>query len=358
MNIFIRSIIGISVIASYASAESRIVAKFPANSQIATLQVPAQTSSSTKLIFYAVLKGNSTSQIGVEVSGPKGLQASVDAAQIKGSALATLDKGAFWKIYLSSASTTSGRAANTPAHSTAVTRADVVARATGSTCDALPRSVIDSILANLTQQSGKTVSYEEFCSAAGGIGPNQSTNEGIEIPSGTSITAPDQPKIDLAYGSATGFVQKDSCSKIKDYLVRVTLSATNVPADVLAQGFEVRARFQEVEYTGGKAASLKPVSDGMYAPRPLLLMQSIGGGQWVNMVSWAKGKPRIITKVAASPSIVYYRGFVLVRIIADKLLAGGRGEKVNFELTNGQNVYNICGPRARRRWKVNGYPGG
>lgn len=364
MNLFgTHVIVGILVCLNFIATTVQaqpIVVKYPASNQIASAQIPANTSANTPVYFYFISKGNVSTQIGAEVLGPTGLQASVEAAQIKGSALETLQKGNFWKVFLSANGSTSGRSAVTPASSKTTPRSTVNTRATDSSCASLPSSVIAIIVANISAQRGTPVSYEEICPAATGqglAGNQASLEEGAEIPEGSEVPVAAQPKIEQTYGSAKGIIQKDNCSSLKQYLIRVSVKLDKLAPDVLAQGFEIKSRLQEVEYVGGRPASLKPVSDGKYAPRPLLLMQSLGGGQWVNLVTWAKGKPKIVAKVAASPSIVYWRGLVLVRVVADKLLAAGGGRKVNFELTNGSTIYNVCGKSARVRWRTNGYPG-
>jgi hypothetical protein len=47
-----------------------------------------------------------------------------------------------------------------------------------------------------------------------------------------------------------------------------------------------------MQHYGGSEATIKPVSDGMYAPEPLLLMNYLGFcGQRINIVKWKRGKP-------------------------------------------------------------------
>lgn len=366
----IKSLLFLSLLAlpflqtSQVLAEGRLVVRLPGNNKAAGIDVPANTSSSTSLVFYYIAKGNISSEIGVEVLGPKGLDASVEAAQVRGSALTTLDKGKFWKIFLkgSLVESAKSRVAHIEPRSSLVKSKKINTRASATPpCALLPADVIKSILDNLSASQHREVTYDELCngdtSASAGSGDSDVGNGSVELPNGSFNTTNNQPKIDQSYGSAIGFLEKDNCASIKDYLVRVTVKLNKVAAADLAQGFTVKAAVQESVYNGGRAASLKPVSDGKFAPRPLLLMESLGGGQWVNLVQWVGGSPRIVVKVAASTSIVYYRGYVLVRVVADKLLAGGRGEKINYELTNGNSIYNVCGRRARVRWRINGYPG-
>jgi hypothetical protein len=306
------------------------------------IDVPAGVSSATPVDFYLVTKGNISSQIGVEAQGPAGITAIVEAVQLKGSLSSSLNSGRFWKIEVGDRN--SGRKV----------RASVPAtRAAQNPCATLSAEDIQRILAAMQASTGQIITEAQLCS--GGSGSGSSSSE-IDLPPGFDQT-PVTSQIDQSYGAAVGVVQKDACSKINSYVVRIRVSLAKVDPAVLAAGFKVAARIQESEYPGGKIASLKPVSDGRFAPRPLLLMQSLGGSQWVNLVSWKNGKPRILKKVAASSYPAYWRGYVLSRIVADTLLSGGRGEKANFELTNGSSIYNVCGKRARVRWRANGYPG-
>lgn len=369
-----------AITAKELRAENQIIVKVPASNQVVTASVPKQTSKSTPVVFYYVSRGKISSVLGIAVQGPKGLEASVEASQLKGDALSALNKNNFWKVYLkgslvetknnrSVVQTRSYVAPSNLGFTQSVNSPTFAARSAGALgiCDILPPSAIQRYIDELKAVQGITVSYNDFCS--GNIpAPNSGSrpvaqrpggNSGteVELPNGFPGSTASKPSIDVSFGSAVGFVQKDSCASITNYLIKVTVKLDKVSAQDLSQGFDIQARLQEATYNGSRAASLKPVSDGKYAPRPLLLMSSLGGGQWINLVKWSGGKPKILTKVAASPSIVYYRGFILVRVVADKLLSGGRGELTNFELTNGDSIYNVCGRRARVRWRLNGYPG-
>lgn len=342
-------------------AQENILVKIPNSNDVAIATVPANTASNTPVVFYYLSKGNLTSKLGVEIYGPKGIETKVEAAQVISSVTNTLSKGSFWRIPLDgSIIELSNKSSPRSYYSRVTNTTPKVARSIISDCASIPPSILVLLLKNLSEQEGRVISHEEACGEASpGLPPSDT---GLITPTPTPIgsSSPTTPqvKIESTYGSSNAILQKDSCSTNKNYLVKITLSLSKVSAEALNQGFNIQGRLRELEYTGGRAASLKPKSDGKYAPRPLLLMQSIGGEQKVNLVKWTKGQPLTLTTVAATNSLAFYRGYVLIRIIADKLISGGRGEKVNFELTNGTSIYNVCGKRARVRWKVNGYPGG
>lgn len=348
--------------AQSAWAQSPIISKISSNGQEVTVDVPANTSPSTPLIFYYVSKGNVTSRVGVQVRGPAGLKTTVEASQVKGSALATLSKGNFYKVYLNGTLGSSKRSATAAPRRSAA----VHTRLSSSECYSLPSVVVQILLQRESAAVGHSVTQQEYCSkyADGGSGsPGNGGDEGSEVPGGSGGSGnssggeTSRQPIDERYGNATGFLQKDNCSNVRDYVVKVEVSLAGVSADALAQGFSVSASVQEAEYSGPRPATIKPVSDGMFAPAPLFLAPSLGfGGQWVNLVSWNKNQPRIVLKQPATASPVFYRGLFLVRVIASKLIAG-RGERANFEVTNGSSVYNVCLKRARVRQRVNGYPG-
>jgi len=135
--------------------------------------------------------------------------------------------------------------------------------------------------------------------------------------------------------------------------MKVDLSA--VDSALIQNGTTIGASFREVHYRGGKAASTKPRSDGMFAPNPLLLMTSIrSGSEMIFQTRWqANGRLLTIRPV----SILAYapnRNLTLTRSVVTDLLA--EGGKATFDLTDGQTAYSGCFTMSRVRQVQNGYP--
>jgi hypothetical protein len=109
-----------------------------------------------------------------------------------------------------------------------------------------------------------------------------------------------------------------------------------------------------MQHYGGSEATIKPVSDGMYAPEPLLLMNYLGlCGQRINIVKWKRGKP--VSRTAAKVfDLIQYRDFVLTRTPIGPYLTGG---EASIELFDRNSGYGACFELERKRQRVNGYPG-
>jgi hypothetical protein len=135
--------------------------------------------------------------------------------------------------------------------------------------------------------------------------------------------------------------------------MKVDLSRVN--PSTLGSGVTLKATFRERRYTGSRAASIKPVSDGMFAPSPLLMMSSLYSREAITQSRWSRaGKLQRKTPVRIE-NYVYYRGLSLTRSVVTNLLR--QGGKATFDLSNGERAYSVCFKMQRIRQRVNGYPG-
>lgn len=142
---------------------------------------------------------------------------------------------------------------------------------------------------------------------------------------------------------------KDACAaRSTNYLLKIIIQIpkNSIPAKVSISGIES-------EFTGDRAASIKPLSDGRFAPQPLLLMSFLGNvcGQRIEIVKWSKGIKRSSSIVMAQ-DLIPYRGRVLTRTPIGRFMSGG---KATFELFNGLTNYSVCFTLTKKRQKVNGY---
>ena len=153
--------------------------------------------------------------------------------------------------------------------------------------------------------------------------------------------------------AATFTLLKDVCNKkVKRYAVRLVMNLANVDPATRAAGFTVSIQFAARLYQGKRAASIKPTSEGKFAPQPLLLMQSISGygaffgsPEEITLVRFRGGKVRSQTSIDVE-DYVPYRDLFLTRSLIGKQLRGGKGV---FVLSNGSASYGLCLPLARRR---------
>ena len=151
----------------------------------------------------------------------------------------------------------------------------------------------------------------------------------------------------------SGLIRKDACaSKKSKYLVRFVVDLTNVdPADFPQATISIQA--SEYAYKGNRAASIKPVSDGRFAPQPILIMTFVGStcGQKLSLVKWRAGRPRSITNLTLG-DLIPYKGRIMTRSPIGRALTGGKG---TFDLYSASAGYGLCFDLVKRRQKINGY---
>ena len=152
---------------------------------------------------------------------------------------------------------------------------------------------------------------------------------------------------------------KDICNNgVKRYLVRLVMDLSGIDAATRAAGFDISVQYATQQFKGRRAASIKPTSEGKYAPQPLLLMQSIAGfgaffgaGESIELVKFKKGKVRSRAKIDIE-DYVPYRDLFLTRSLIGRQLRGGKGM---FILSNGNSAYGLCLPLSRRRSYAGNY---
>lgn len=149
----------------------------------------------------------------------------------------------------------------------------------------------------------------------------------------------------------TALLRRDSCGSSKDkYDVKVQFK---LPQSSSTYNITISGRLSK--HTDGREASIKPVSEGRFAPKPLILMSWLGTtcGNEITAVKWKNNKPGQVQSLPIY-SFLSYRNLILALATADKALKGGKG---TFELHDGRSAYGVCLDMARRRQRVNGYPG-
>lgn len=181
---------------------------------------------------------------------------------------------------------------------------------------------------------------------------------GAPQPPGAEPNPAGPPSSGAATLKGTAMLMKDACApKINSYLVRFIVDLSAVDPASYATGFTVTGGIALGK--GTKAAlSIKPVSDGKFAPRPLLLVESMGygyyngGGEKLEIVKWKGAKPAK-AQTAKINDYVYYRGYRLARVVANFLTGGS----ATAQISNGSQVGSACVQLVKKRQRINGYPG-
>ena len=152
-----------------------------------------------------------------------------------------------------------------------------------------------------------------------------------------------------------GLFRKDSCNKkASKYLVLITLNFSDVEFDGTSTDFDINVRINEFKRRKGKESALKPKSEGRYSPRPIMMMNWLGGtcGNKIDIVKWRKLKPKKVTSLNVY-SLLAYKDMVLNLALVDSALSRGKG---TAELYNGRDSYGVCFKLVRKRQNKNGYP--
>ena len=152
----------------------------------------------------------------------------------------------------------------------------------------------------------------------------------------------------------TSHVLKDACDRTSKYLVMFTLDMSNIAASERAAGFKISLDIKEAVFSGGMQASLKPVSDGKYAPNPLVLTALISTGDKHMYTRWSSGAKKILSSATTKGIVKYtpWQGLILGASLPPPL-AGGKMTVFTFDT---QSAYGVCFSATRTRQRYNGYP--
>lgn len=302
-----------------------------------------------RVIFETRVKGSVSQSLSVEANGPVGLTGKIEirSGSKKGKlgapyfAQFPLRRGKFTdtlKDTTTGASTPSSLrvAASNPAGPAEMER---IKNQTG-----LTESVI-KILLNWMTPDEIIAKYQKAPDAPGEI-PGQT-------PGSTPGSQPQPGRI-----SGASVLRKNACAKgVDTHVVRFIVDLKGIDQAHYAAGFTVTGKV----YVGkgeAVAASIKPVSDGKFAPRPLLLVESMGysfygSGETLTLIPWKGNKPGK-AKAMKIQDYVTYHGYRLARVVADGILKGGNA---TFEVSNGSEIGSVCVKLVRARQRINGYPG-
>ena len=338
----------VSCLVPFAMAQGQVkFVPLKTNGSLASASIVAGEQVS-EVVFYAISPGNMTVPFSFNVGGPVGsridIKATVSKRKVQDSLNAT---SGWWDVPLD--------------------RDKLVIKAKSSyqlaaqsySCGSVDPELIQEIIQTFAMM-GVQLTPEEVCRDFFGGGSG-----GGEIPlpdptpGGGGGDTPAPLPVPGDYVDSRGFLQKDTCgTKPKSkYILAIRVDLTQIDPAFFQSGFQVNASLVVTPYRGDTASSIKPVSDGRFAPQPLLLMSSVGGlyygGEWANVVKWnKKGGGKLIKKLPVE-DYAYYKGMILTRILVGSVLTGG---KATFELTNGYSVYSVCFKLVRSRQKVGGYP--
>ncbi len=310
-----------------------------------TLTVSSTSAPSKKVTFWYVSNGNLSTILNVLFEGPEAATVSMRMRPFKSEgAQSLLGETKGWiGLNLTNAAGRDRANYTFPAAPARSATSRPPAEAAKVDCSGLSEEAIQKLLDFYKNAFGTSITRAELCenidpgSGTGGTGGSGGSDNGATSPVFRSL------------------LSKDTCSKSSKYLVQIEFDLNAVAQASLDKGVSLLASVDEYEYNGSKAASIKPISDGKFAPRPLILMSSVGGyytNEQISLVRWGRGKikSRKILKFAKS---LYYKNLFLSSALVDGVLTGGKG---TFEITNGVDIYSVCMKLQRTRQRVNGYP--
>jgi hypothetical protein len=361
-------------LALLSRAEADISKKIVTSSP--TTEVVIDPGSKETVQFWTLSKGNSSTRVGLRVSAPVGAVVTFEASAAKrGSDVVNVAPRNWFPIVLRNEA---GRG-NREESSFVVRRAEGLSSQssflkTFSTyqaaafdmglgfCGVFTDEQIATVLQQIEKSTGQKWTKEQFCKYTQSGG-----EEGVEIPNDENGQTPvigTLPKDDVdeeflknqnnGTVDVAGVLPKDSCNeRVTRYFLRIRVDLSGVDAALHPQGINLRLRASESKYTGKKAASIKPVSDGKYAPAPLLLMSSLGSNERLSIMRWKKGKPTKQAEVDVENRL-YYRGYLLSRSIASNVLTGGYA---SVDKSSDYQSYGVCLNMVKSRQRINGYPG-
>lgn len=350
------------------SAHAQVEQKIRLDGKETKISVPVGTKTIT---LWGESKGNSAVPFGLLIDAPKGTAVEVTAAPARAGGPAKVKSRSWFPIQLTKeVGGSSPRSRVTIQDPRSTTRAlpqtAALTRASSNIdaqCAMLTDDVLQQLIGYLTDAYGGSWNRESVCAFVFGdeetpVDPGPGGGGDSSSPVDTTTDPADTFYSDPRNGAAVGYghLLKDSCdARAKRYLIKMTIDLSTVDHSQYQNNIEIRIRAGAKAYSGKKAATIKPVSDGKFAPHPLLLMSSVGGWggkEKINLTRWSKGKPGKLTPIDIEDHVSYH-SLYLTRSVISKYLRGGRGV---FTITNGNEAYSICFSLVRSRQRINGYP--
>lgn len=362
------------LVLSSTSAISQTVTQLNPNGSNATIKLLANSKASQTA--YVISRGNESQYITFRVQAPIGTRVSAQSI-VLGNAkpLDLISRSAGWinsSFVSSTGSETQTLSVGLTLQSRAATSVPPVKLASsgGIYCGNFTASDLDQIIAALQPISSVTYTRNYLCQIYGyrpgtayqpddgvsGFVPDNSPGDWNSVlPPNTGVVSGSQ-----AYVTTQIFVRKDTCGVKSNgaYLVKIDFNFDRVSDDRLTQDSEITLSALPIVYRGSKASSIKPESDGKFAPKALFLMATTGGFSWgsdqgsekINVVRWSRrGLSSTTIKVE---DMVYWRGHQLARAVAEPVLRGGRG---TVELQSRVGTYSVCFNLVKSRQRLNGY---
>lgn len=333
-----------TVLTGQAHAQSDIgTVQVTADSKTYTSTFSASDSHIKKVIYWFNSPGNSSQGLDMYVEAPPNTKFQLKSALKGGEDINSLaQKEAKWNILSllgASGQEKKGFTFGNPQTASALSHQTAAASVD---CTTLSEAEIQHLLDLFLEDFGIPETREQLCGKA-------DTGSG----GGTGVNATDPQNSASNFSS---IFSKDGCVKKSGsaYLVGAEFDITNIDPALFAKGFTIKFAVENRIYKGETASSIKPISEGQYAPRPLILMSSLGSfgsGEQIRVVTWSRGKIKRVKKIKVV-KYVFYNGLALATGLLDGILTGGKG---TFELASGANVYSACFALKRTRQRANGY---
>jgi hypothetical protein len=318
----------------------------------------SELSPGEEIVVYGTSKGNSSNPIKIGVYGPSGIKLSASASLQEGSLRTSLKKTKnFFPVKLLSKKQAMGKQSECVTFS----QGDVLSEeepefdpnsivsTSDPICELYSADDIAALSEALTQTYGGSWDAGRVCGYL--VYVYRGGNEGGDVLPTPAPLIQAAVSSDFISADYVGLFEKNACSSEGDtYIFRVKVK---LPQKLPSSGY-LRIRISETKHYGGKEATIKPISDGKFAPQPLLLMNYLGFcGQNIKITKWSGGKP-ISSADAKVFDLIHYRDLILTRTPISSYLVGGEATVQLFDQNSG---YGACFTLERKRQRVNGYPG-
>jgi len=346
--------------ATSAVAENLIV-KLDGKGTMKVLKVPAGYQGN--VTAYLTVKGNETQYLNFYLQGPGTMKTRAKSMPSKGAITKELNtKAAAWStvnfLDNNGRETAELKIGTVSQQSAPAKIAAQASEGSGGYCHGFTEANLDMTIAHILKYSGITYTRDQLCELYAKQGAQKPVipGEGGGTSGGNGGGSGAGPAYGSGIGSAGLILHKDTCgTKAKgSHLVRFDISLASVNAEAKAAGYDLSVGALDIKYYGKKAGTLKPTSDGKFAPRALFLLSTTGGwggtGEKMTVVRWKKAKYSLQT--LRVEDYVGYRGLSLARVVAEPALRGGKG---TVEIQSGAGVYSVCFKLSKSRQRVNGY---
>ncbi len=344
--ILVGVIFPLTLLAQVQQGDSTLLYEIKANTDVMSTTLQSDLQHIKKVVFWYSSPGNVSQSLSLYLEAPPTAKAKISVASLGTSTKdSVLGNPKLWSAVKFRTSGSTLRSTYTFEEPNVLLNAkspEISAAIVILDCSKLTQSSVNDLLASSGSLRKKKLTQAELCGTT--VPRQDGSGSGTTIGEGNANTI------------VSAVLSKDTCQDAKKsaYLVAVEFDISAINASAYDKGVTLAMNVKSLPYKGEDSASIKPRSEGMYAPDPLLLMATTGGcgyNEKMRLVRWKNGKISSTKDIKIVKCVLHFENLYTTGLIKG-LLNGGKGV---FELSSEEQTYSVCFNLKRVRQRVNGY---